>query len=97
MVMPFRGLDSPWNVTAYIGYEFPFANGVTVGVRAEDYFHGGDPGRSLEDSPASPFFVPDNFPDPSTNLLNLQVNVRRANMDLRLFVQQCAGFAADPE
>ena len=81
-----QGARLPWNATAYIGYEFPSTNGVTVDVRSDDYFHGGDPRRSLEDNPASPFFVADNFPDPTTNLLNLQVNVRRANMDLRLYV-----------
>jgi outer membrane receptor protein involved in Fe transport len=81
-----QGARLPWNVTAFIGYEFPVTNGVTVDVRAEDYFRGGDPGRTLEDNPESPFFVPDNFPDPSTNLLNLHVNVRWASMNLGLYV-----------
>jgi outer membrane receptor protein involved in Fe transport len=59
---------------------------VTVNLRAEDYFRGGDPGRSLEDNPDSPFFAPDNFSAPSTNLLNLHVNVRWASMNLGLYV-----------
>jgi hypothetical protein len=81
-----QGARLPWNVTAFIGYEFPVTNGVTVDVRAEDYFHGGDPGRSLEDNPDSPFFAPGNFSDPSTNLLNLHVNARWARMNLGLYV-----------
>jgi outer membrane receptor protein involved in Fe transport len=81
-----QGARLPWIVTAYIGYEFPLTSGATVEVRAEDYFHGGDPGRFLEDNPSSPFFVPDNFTDPSTNLLNLHVNVRWASANLRLYV-----------
>jgi outer membrane receptor protein involved in Fe transport len=81
-----QGARLPWNVTAFIDYEFPMTNGVTVDIRAENYFHGGDPGRSLEDNPSSPFFVPDNFTDPSTNLLNLQVNLRLVSANLRLYV-----------
>ena len=81
-----QGARLPWNVTAYFGYEFPLTNGVTVDVRAEDYFHGGDPGRSLEDNPDSPFFLPDSFTDPSTNLLNLHLNVRWASVNLGLYV-----------
>lgn len=81
-----QGARLPWNVSAFIGYEFPVTSDVTIDVRAEDNFRGGDPGRSLEDNPESPFFVPDNFPDPSTNLLNLHVNVRWARMNLGLYV-----------
>jgi outer membrane receptor protein involved in Fe transport len=81
-----QGARLPWNVTAFIGYEFPMTNGVTVDFRVEDHFRGGDPGPSLEDNPASPFYVPGNFPDPSTNLLNLRVNMRWTGMNLGLYV-----------
>ena len=82
-----QGARLPWNVTAYVGYEFPKTGDVVVDVRAEEYFRGGDPGRSLEDNPDSPFFVPDNFlTDPATNLLNLRLNVRWTSVNLGLFV-----------
>jgi outer membrane receptor protein involved in Fe transport len=81
-----QGARLPWNVTAFIGYEFPVTNGVTVDVRAEDHFRGGDPGPYLEDNPTSPFYVPGSFREPSTNLLNLRVHVRWAGMGVALFV-----------
>lgn len=81
-----QGARLPWNVTAYIGYEFPLTSDLVIDVRAEDYFLGGDPGRSLEDNPDSPFFAPDNFTDPSTNLLNLHLNMRWASVNLGLYV-----------
>ncbi len=81
-----QGARLPWKVTASIGYEFPATRGVTVEVRAEDYFRGGNPGPTLAESPASPFYDPDTGPWPSTNLLNLHANVRWRNLDLRFFV-----------
>lgn len=81
-----QGARLPWDVSAYIGYEFPMTSGVTIEIRVEDYFNGGNPGPSLKDNPASPFYVAGNFPEPSTNLLNLRVNVRWTDMDLGLFV-----------
>ncbi len=81
-----QGARLPWNVSAYIGYEFPAVHGVTVNVRAEDYFRGGNPGPSLENNPASPFHVPGYKREPSTNQLNLHVNVSRAEMNIRFYV-----------
>jgi outer membrane receptor protein involved in Fe transport len=81
-----QGARLPWNVSAFVGYEFPVSSGVIVDLRAEDYFRGGDPGRSLEDNPVSPFYVADRFHNPSTNLLNLHVNVHWTDLDLRLYV-----------
>jgi hypothetical protein len=81
-----QGARLPSNVTAFVDYEFPLRSGAIVNFRAEDYFHGGDPGRSLEDNPASPFFLPDNFTDPSTNLLNLHLKVHWAKVNLGLYV-----------
>lgn len=81
-----QGARLPWHVTASIGYEFPAMRGVTVAIRAEDYFHGGDLRPSLADNPVSPFYEPNAGPQPSTNLLNLRVNVRWTGMDIGLYV-----------
>jgi iron complex outermembrane receptor protein len=79
-------VPSPWNVRASIEYRFVLPSGVAVDMRAEDMFHGRNPGPFSTENPASPFYDPRSRPDPSTNVLNLRTGVRWSSFDLALFV-----------
>jgi iron complex outermembrane receptor protein len=80
------GVTPPWNAAASIEREFFIRGGVTVNIRAEDVFHGRNPGPFYADNPASPNYDPGYRSDPSTNLLNLRANVRWSSFDVAAFV-----------
>jgi iron complex outermembrane receptor protein len=76
---------SPWNVTASIEYSARLMSDVKVNLRAEDTFHSRNPGPFLTDA-ASPFYIANSRPDPSTSMLNVRTSVRWPRFELALFV-----------
>jgi outer membrane receptor protein involved in Fe transport len=77
---------APWNVAASVEYSVPLSGGAMAMLRAEDIFRSRNPGPFQDDDPASPYYLPGNTPDPSTNLLNLRAMFRRESYDVALFV-----------
>ena len=79
-------VPSPSTLTASVDYRIGVARGVTLNVRAEDSFHGRNPGHFTTDNPQSPVYAPDVRADPSINVLNLRGSARWKHFDLGLFV-----------
>jgi iron complex outermembrane receptor protein len=81
-----HGARPPLNVTMSVDYELPLTDSVTVNLRAEDIYRGGNGPTSLSDSPASPFYAPGNTQYRSMNLLNLRATFRWSGMDIGIYM-----------
>ena len=77
---------SPWSVTASIERDFPMMRGATVTLHAEDIFRSENPGPFYSHRPASPYYVPQAQPNPSTNVLNLRAVFAWPSIDAAVFV-----------
>lgn len=82
-----QGGRLPWSVFTFVSYELPAVFGMTVTIRAEDHFRGGDTRRRPESNPDSPLFGQFAAPSPSTNVLNLRVDARRGAADVGVFMR----------
>jgi hypothetical protein len=76
---------TPWSVTASMEREFSLRSGVSASIRAEDAFHSRNPGPLYTENPYSPFYN-GVAPNPSTNLLNLRVDLKWTRFDVAAFV-----------
>lgn len=78
---------SPWNVTVSAEREWPLPNGAAISARIEDSFRSAVD-RSFLDNPFFSNPVPG---DPSVNVLNLRLAVRRGGFELAAFVSNALG------
>jgi len=80
-------VPSPWNVTAFVGYDLTLTSGVSVDVRAENIFRSRNHGPFTAEDPDSLFYAPGRRSDPSTNMLNLRADLKWPRFDLAFLVE----------
>jgi outer membrane receptor protein involved in Fe transport len=80
-------VPAPWSGTLSARYEWPFLGGrATPYASAVEIIRSHNPGPFTEQLPASLNYDPALKADPATYLLNLQLGLFRADLDLHLFV-----------
>jgi outer membrane receptor protein involved in Fe transport len=87
-------VTSPWNLTAALERTLLLGERTRLAVRAEDVFHSRNSGPFYTAIPGSPYYAPGLGSDPSTNLLNLRVTVRRERLEIATFLDNL--FDAQP-
>jgi outer membrane receptor protein involved in Fe transport len=81
-----QGARLPWSVFAFVDYELPAVLGVSLTIRAEDHFRGGNMRPRPENNPDSPFFEAFAAPSRPTNFLNLRASAKRGGADVAVFI-----------
>jgi iron complex outermembrane recepter protein len=79
-------VPAPWSGTAYLRYERSIGPDLSLFARAQDSVRSHNPGPFSELNPKSISYSPGYTADPATNLLDLQIGIRTAHWDLRLFM-----------
>jgi outer membrane receptor protein involved in Fe transport len=77
-------VTSPLNLRVAIEHRMPMFGDSRVTLRAEDVYHSRNSGPFYTSDPASPNYAPGLAPDPATNVLNLQGELKRAQLDFSL-------------
>jgi outer membrane receptor protein involved in Fe transport len=79
-------VPAPWSGTFSIRYEWLVAAGTSGYVRVDDTIHSHNPGPFTELDHLYTYYDPRYTADPATNLLNPQLGLKWASLDLKLFV-----------
>jgi outer membrane receptor protein involved in Fe transport len=77
-------VPSPLDATSSISYRLPLDRGYAVTVRAEDVYHGHNPGPFYSQNPASRSYDPGKVSNPATNAFNLRATMQRSNLEVSL-------------
>jgi outer membrane receptor protein involved in Fe transport len=75
-----------WSWFAALEYQFPLGLSTKAFVRAEDVLRSRNPGPFLEQNPASSRFDVTEYPDPTTNLVNMHLGVTGQGWDVKLSI-----------
>jgi iron complex outermembrane receptor protein len=78
-------VPAPWSGTASARYDWPLSGATTAYLRAEEIVHSHNPGPFTEHEQNSLSYDPGLRADPASYLLNLQLGLTRAGVNLRLF------------
>jgi iron complex outermembrane recepter protein len=79
-------VPAPWSATMSVRYEWLLGPGATGYVRVDDTIHSHNPGPFTELDHRYTYYDPRYTADPATDLLNPQLGVKWAALDLKLFV-----------
>ncbi len=85
---------APWSATATLKYSLPLGGGDSLMLRADDVYHGHNPGPFTTQNPDAIVFAPERRSDPATNQLGISAIYARSRLGLRLFVDNV--FDAQP-
>jgi outer membrane receptor protein involved in Fe transport len=79
-------VPAPWSGTFSIRYEWLVTQGTSGYVRVDDTIHSHNPGPFTELDQRYTYYDPRYTADPATDLLNPQLGLKWASLDMKLFV-----------